>query len=57
MDDAKRIFNEMRNRDVVSYNTLISGFAAHGQGMEAVKLMMKMKDKFIEPNRETYIGI
>ncbi|PRQ19576.1 putative tetratricopeptide-like helical domain, DYW domain-containing protein [Rosa chinensis] len=57
MDDAKRIFNEMKQRDVVSYNTLISGFAAHGHGMEAVKLKMKMKEEFIEPNRETYIGI
>ncbi|KAL6183985.1 hypothetical protein ACLB2K_045393 [Fragaria x ananassa] len=57
MDDAKRIFDEIKNRDVVSYNALISGFAAHGHGMEAVKLMMKMKEEFLEPNRETYIGI
>lgn len=54
MDDAKRIFNEMKTRDVVSYNTLIAGFAAHGHGMEAVKLLAKMKEESIEPDRVTY---
>ncbi|CAN6719985.1 unnamed protein product [Malus baccata var. baccata] len=57
MEDAKMTFQEMKTRDVVSYNTLIAGFAAHGHGMEAVKLLLKMKGEFIEPDRVTYIGI
>ncbi|ONI36475.1 hypothetical protein PRUPE_1G586800 [Prunus persica] len=57
MDDAKRTFQEMTTRDVVSYNTLIAGFAAHGHGMEAVKLLSKMKGEFVEPDRVTYIVI
>ncbi|KAK1568570.1 hypothetical protein Q3G72_026111 [Acer saccharum] len=57
MKDAKRIFQEMNTRDVVSYNTLIAAFAAHGHGKEAIELMSKMRNEGIEPNRVTYIGV
>ncbi|GAV77355.1 PPR domain-containing protein/PPR_2 domain-containing protein/PPR_3 domain-containing protein/DYW_deaminase domain-containing protein [Cephalotus follicularis] len=57
MKDAKRIFQEMEARDVVSYNTLIAGFAAHGYGVEAIKLISEMEEEGIEPDRITYIGV
>ncbi|XP_057493113.1 pentatricopeptide repeat-containing protein At1g14470-like [Actinidia eriantha] len=57
MNDARKVFQEMAARDVVSYNTLITGFAAYGHGSEALKLMLKMKDEGIEPDRITYIGV
>ncbi|GAU33467.1 hypothetical protein TSUD_381030 [Trifolium subterraneum] len=57
MQDAALIFQEMETRDLVSYNTLISGFAEHGQGMESIKLLEKMKKDGIEPDRITYIAV
>lgn len=57
MEDAKRIFQGMVTRDVVSYNTLIAGFAAHGHGKEAIEIISKMKEEGIEPDRVTYIGV
>ncbi|XP_042514880.1 pentatricopeptide repeat-containing protein At1g14470 [Macadamia integrifolia] len=57
MEDAKRIFQQMPERDVVSYNSLITGFAAHGHGTEVVKLFLNMKDEGIEPDRITFIGV
>ncbi|KAF9609815.1 hypothetical protein IFM89_018669 [Coptis chinensis] len=57
MGDAKRIFCEMQARDVVSYNSLIAGFAGHGYATEAIETMLKMKDEAIEPDRITYIGL
>ncbi|CAI8591584.1 unnamed protein product [Vicia faba] len=57
MEDATLIFQEMVTRDLVSYNTLISGFAEHGQGLESIKLLSKMKKDGIEPDRITYIAI
>ncbi|KAK2664219.1 hypothetical protein Ddye_002793 [Dipteronia dyeriana] len=57
MKDANRIFQEMNTRDVVSYNTLIAAFAAHGHGIEAIELISKMRNEGIEPNRVTYIGV
>lgn len=55
--DAWRIFHEMETKDVVSYNTLISGLAAHGQGSEALKLLSKMKEEGVKPDHITYLGI
>ncbi|KAA8545385.1 hypothetical protein F0562_020169 [Nyssa sinensis] len=57
MTDAKKIYQEMETRDVISYNTLITGFAAYGHGVEAVKLLWKMKEEGIERDRITYIGV
>ncbi|XP_004485903.1 pentatricopeptide repeat-containing protein At1g14470-like [Cicer arietinum] len=57
MEDAALIFQEMATKDLVSYNTLISGFAEHGHGMESIKLLSKMKNDGIEPDRITYIGV
>ncbi|KAL3651481.1 hypothetical protein CASFOL_004483 [Castilleja foliolosa] len=57
MNKAEMIFQEMENRDVVSHNALITGFAAHGNGTEALRFLRKMKDEKIEPDRITYIGV
>nr|XP_016470616.1 PREDICTED: pentatricopeptide repeat-containing protein At1g14470-like [Nicotiana tabacum] len=57
MKDAKKVFQSMETRDVVSYNTLITGFAAYGNGIEVVDLLCKMKKGNIEPDRITYIGV
>lgn len=34
--EAKRVLEEMNDRDIVSYNTLISAFAANGDGVETL---------------------
>ncbi|KVI01749.1 pentatricopeptide repeat-containing protein At1g14470 [Cynara cardunculus var. scolymus] len=57
MKDAKRVFEEMETRDVISFNTLITGFAAHGDGFSAIDLMRKMKGDGFQPDRITYIGV
>ncbi|KAL2664888.1 hypothetical protein GLYMA_02G223800v4 [Glycine max] len=57
MEDARITFQEMATKDLVSYNTLISGLAAHGHGTESIKLMSKMKEDGIGPDRITYIGV
>ncbi|KAL2536855.1 Pentatricopeptide repeat-containing protein [Forsythia ovata] len=57
MNDAKKFFHEMETRDVISYNTLITGFAAHGNGIETIELLQKMEEEGNDPDRITYIGV
>ncbi|CAH9072022.1 unnamed protein product [Cuscuta epithymum] len=57
MNDAKRIFQSMECRDVVSYNALVTGFAAYGKGVEAVDLLWRMEAENIKPDRITYMGV
>ncbi|KAL7584362.1 hypothetical protein Lser_V15G46291 [Lactuca serriola] len=57
MKEAQRIFNKMKQHDVISFNTLITGFAAHGDGFSAIDLIKKMKKDGFQPDRITYIGV
>ncbi|GAA0152088.1 hypothetical protein LIER_10657 [Lithospermum erythrorhizon] len=57
MKDAENIFYEMKSRDVISYNTLITGFATYGNGKKAVKLLWKMDQEGVSPDRITFIGV
>ncbi|XP_068649379.1 pentatricopeptide repeat-containing protein At1g14470 [Aristolochia californica] len=57
MKEAKKIFQSMPSRDIVSYNSLIAGYAAHGHGYEAVDLMSKLTQEGIEPDRITFISL
>lgn len=57
MEEANKTFWEMPSRDLVSYNSLIAGFAAHGHGREAVEVLTKMQEEGVKPDRITFIGV
>lgn len=45
LEDAARVFDEMSNRDVVSWNTIIVGFLRGGELNKALVLFRQMKDR------------
>nr|GMD97924.1 pentatricopeptide repeat-containing protein At1g14470 [Ipomoea batatas] len=57
MEDAKTVFRSLETRDVVSYNALITGLAAYGNGNEALDFLWKMKEENLKPDRITYTGV
>ncbi|XP_071731277.1 pentatricopeptide repeat-containing protein At3g49740-like [Rutidosis leptorrhynchoides] len=57
LDCALKVFNLIRNKDVVSWNSMISGYAQHGKGEEAVRVFESMKKSTgvkVEPDRATF---
>lgn len=48
-----RVFKQMPVKDVVSWTTLISGFVAHGHGIESVELFCEMRGMDVRPNEFT----
>lgn len=54
---ARRIFDSMHNRDVVSWSTLLGGYAQSGFGEETLILFREMKTAGIEPNHVTFVGV
>jgi hypothetical protein len=38
VDDARLVFDRMEERDVVTWNVMIGGFAQHGCGYEALEV-------------------
>lgn len=55
--DARQIFNEMVKRDIVSWNTMVGGYAQRGHAREAFALFCQMQHEGLKPNRITYLSI
>lgn len=57
MKDARQMFDKMAQRDVVSWNSVISGYVQNGYGREAVKVFQEMRCAFMKPNKFTFISV
>eukprot|EP01018_Ginkgo_biloba_P019068 Gb_40768 [translate_table: standard] len=57
IDDARRLFDKMSQRDVVSWNAMIAGYGMHGYGEDALALFHKMQQAVMEPNEITFIAV
>ncbi|KAJ7542121.1 hypothetical protein O6H91_10G090800 [Diphasiastrum complanatum] len=54
-DDARELFNNMSERNVVSWNAMIAGYAQNGLGKEALALYKQMKQEGVQPNNVTFV--
>ncbi|KAK0597381.1 hypothetical protein LWI29_024697 [Acer saccharum] len=57
LEQARREFDRMKDRDVVSYSAMITALANHGKSKEAVHTFLKMKEEGIKPNQVTFIAV
>lgn len=57
MDMAKEVFDEMPNKSVVSWNSMIMGYGLHGNGEKALELFMEMEKIGPLPNAATFVCI
>eukprot|EP01018_Ginkgo_biloba_P012014 Gb_13369 [translate_table: standard] len=57
LESARRTFDKMLERDVVSWNAIISGYARHGIGPETLKLFCQMSQTGVKPNQFTYASV
>lgn len=54
--DARTVFDRMRTRNVVTWNTMISGYAHMGEGEVGLLLYEEMKKQQVVPNERTFLG-
>eukprot|EP01018_Ginkgo_biloba_P002733 Gb_33136 [translate_table: standard] len=54
---ARNFFDNMLQRDEVSWNTIIAGYAMHGCGKEALKLFEQMQHSGMNPTHVTFICV
>ncbi|KAL2925789.1 hypothetical protein RDABS01_007718 [Bienertia sinuspersici] len=57
LDDARLVFNQMKERDVISWSTMVMGLAQNGFSREALNLFEEMKLSRIKPNYITIVGV
>ncbi|CAM6065005.1 unnamed protein product [Sphagnum tenellum] len=55
--DARKVFDTMPQRDVVSWTVMIDALSQHGCGEEALELFGKMKEEGVQPDAITFIGV
>ncbi|KAK1267754.1 putative pentatricopeptide repeat-containing protein [Acorus gramineus] len=53
LGDAVRVFDEMRSRDLVAHNALLSGFVKHGFAREAIEAFRSMVVDRVRPSEFT----
>ncbi|KAM7252317.1 hypothetical protein ACFE04_024200 [Oxalis oulophora] len=54
LDLSLRVFNQMTDKDTITWNSMISAYAQHGKGKEAVWCFEAMKENGINPDETTF---
>ncbi|KAK3194425.1 hypothetical protein Dsin_025735 [Dipteronia sinensis] len=52
-----KVFNQMVDKNIVTYNTIISAHGIHGRGHEAFTFFEQMKEARIRPNKVTFVAL
>lgn len=57
LDLAEKVFDKMPQRDVICWNTMISGYAMNGDGESALRLFNEMQKSGVRPDSVTFISL
>ncbi|KAK1276850.1 Pentatricopeptide repeat-containing protein [Acorus gramineus] len=55
--DSFKVFDEMDERDIVTWNSMLSGCAHNGLGREAIDVFESMKSAGVTPNEASFTGL
>ncbi|PON71280.1 Mitochondrial carrier protein [Parasponia andersonii] len=57
MEDSLLVFNKLGEKNIVSWNALICGYAQNGRGYEAISFFERMRVSGCQPNGVTILGL
>ncbi|EER99847.2 pentatricopeptide repeat-containing protein At2g34400 [Sorghum bicolor] len=57
MEEARRVFDGISNKDVVAWNAMITGYAQNGMSNEAIALFHSMREAGLRPDKITLVGV
>ncbi|KAK9269801.1 hypothetical protein L1049_001579 [Liquidambar formosana] len=57
IDLARNLFEEMSHRNVISWSTMIGGYAVNGESEKALDLFSRMQNEGVQPNYVTFLGV
>ncbi|KAK9741384.1 hypothetical protein RND81_03G101900 [Saponaria officinalis] len=57
VDLSERYFDEMENKDTVTWNTMLAGYAVHGHTARAVTLFSNMRKKNVSLDSVTFLSV
>ncbi len=57
LEDARRVFDEMQIKSLVTWNSMITSLGVHGRGHEAIGLFAEMERANVRPDAITFVGV
>ncbi|KAL8253394.1 hypothetical protein R6Q59_037087 [Mikania micrantha] len=57
LSNARVVFDSFGFKNIISWNTMLVGYAHHGHGEKALEIYNMMLDHGIKPNEITFIGV
>ena len=57
VSEAIEVFDELPERDLVSWATMIAAYGSHGQAFEALKLFNGMLHSNVKPDRVAFLAV
>eukprot|EP01018_Ginkgo_biloba_P037964 Gb_20910 [translate_table: standard] len=57
IDDASKVFNKLPSHNIVSWNAMLTGYAQHGHGKEALIMFEQMQQAGLKPDQFTFIAV
>lgn len=57
VEDAQNMFDNLLNRDIAAWNSLIAGYVLHGFLLEALRVFQQMQKEGIMPDNTTLLSI
>ncbi|PON59951.1 Tetratricopeptide-like helical domain containing protein [Parasponia andersonii] len=57
IEEANRAFNEMKEKNIISWTSLMAGYGKHGFGHKAIELYKKMECEGLKPNDVTFLSL
>ncbi|CAN1122810.1 Pentatricopeptide repeat-containing protein At4g39952, mitochondrial [Linum perenne] len=57
LDKSREVFNLMKDRDTISWNVMIAGYAMHGDAESAIEIFKQMEQLNVVPNSLTFLPL
>ncbi|XAR73286.1 hypothetical protein NMG60_11007204 [Bertholletia excelsa] len=57
VEDARLLFEEMSDKDIVVWNAMLSGYAQQWENEEAIKLYLELQLSIQKPNEYTFVAL
>ncbi|KAH7666285.1 TPR-like protein [Dioscorea alata] len=57
LSEGKALFNRLKNKDLVSWSSMIKGYGINGCGEEAIGVFLDMLEHGIKPNEVVFISL
>lgn len=54
---GQRVFNQMKKRDVISWNSMISSYGIHGFGIKAIEVFQEMVSTGVSPSPISFVSV